>query len=63
MDKVIPVIFNVIYCSSVTCHVVVLHVAKAKHDGGMDGRIDDGRNDHYLSDKNDTPDRHCLTKS
>ena len=58
MDKVIPVKFNVIYCSSVTCHVVVL--AKAKHDGGMDGRIEDGRNDHYFSDKNDTPDRHCL---
>ena len=58
MEKVIPVKVNVIDCSSVTCHVVVL--AKAKQDGGMDGRIDDLRNDHYFSDKNDTPDQHCL---
>ena len=35
-------------CSSVTCHVMVS--AKAKHDGGMDGRTDDGRNDTYFSD-------------
>ena len=43
MDKVI---FNVIYCSSVACHIVV--PAKAKHDRGMDGRTDDGRNDPYF---------------
>ena len=36
------------YCSSVTCHVVV--PGKAKHDGGMDGRTDDGRKDPYFSD-------------
>ena len=36
------------YCSSLTGHVVV--PAKAKHDRGMDGRTDDGRNDPYFSD-------------
>ena len=46
--KVIPVKFNVIYCSSVTCPVVV--PAKAKHDRVMEGRTDDGRNDSYFSD-------------
>ena len=55
------------YCSSVTCHVVV--PAKAKHDGRMDGRTDDGQNDPFLVthdnniDNTFDPDRYCLTKS
>ena len=36
------------YCSSVDCHVVV--PAKAKHDRGIDGWTDNGRNDPNLSD-------------
>ena len=38
-------LFNIV---QVSCHVLV--PAKAKHDGGMDGRTDDGRNDPYFSD-------------
>ena len=48
IDKVIPVKFNVYYCSNVACHVVV--PAKANHDGRMDGETDDGRNGPYFSD-------------
>ena len=49
MDKVTQVKFNVIIVQvSLKCHVVV--PAKAKHDGGMDKRTDDGRNDPYFSD-------------
>ena len=46
MDKVIPVKF-IVEVLLVTLFVVP---AKAKHDRGMDGRTDDGRNDPYLSD-------------
>ena len=47
MDKVIPVKFNVII---VQVSLVTLWCQqKAKHDGGMDGRTDDGRNDPYFS--------------